>query len=132
MSSRSSANAQSILGIGTDIIEIGRISEAYARHGDRFLSRLFTKEERNYCERYSKPIPHYAGRFAAKEAILKALGTGLIGELSWTEIEVLNNRDGKPEVHLSPRLQTLYPLAHLFLSISHCESYATATAILVG
>ena len=117
-------------GIGTDIIEIARIQKAHERHGDRFLERILTEKERDYCAKYAKPWPNLAGRFAAKEAVLKALGTGLVGEMTWHEIEVLNNGEGKPEVYLSARLKTLYPKAHIFLSISHCETYATATALL--
>jgi len=72
------------------------------------------------------------GRFAGKEAILKALGTGLKPDITWQEIEILNDQQGKPEVYLSTRLQRSFPMTHLFVSISHCEEYATATAILVG
>lgn len=123
---------ESIQGVGTDIIDVRRIREAIDRHGDRFIDRLFTKNEKLYCQRYQDPILRYAGRFAAKEAILKALGTGLKPEITWQEIEILNDRQGKPEVQLSSRLKRLFPMTHLFVSISHCEDYATATAILVG
>lgn len=122
---------QSIAGIGTDIIEIDRIEEAINRHGERFLSRIFTEKERNYCERYADKTPHYAGRFAAKEAIVKALGTGFQFEMTWQDIEVINDSLGKPEVILSPRLKKTFPTAIFFLSISHCNKYATATAIIV-
>ncbi len=121
-----------VLGVGTDIIEIERIEEAIGRHGDRFLNRLFTEKEKKYCLRYKKPGTHFAGRFAAKEAILKAFGTGLQKEMTWKEIEIVNDRQGKPEVHLSERLKKIMAMDHIFISISHCESYATATAIVVG
>lgn len=121
-----------IQGVGTDIIEIGRIKEAIARHGDRFLDRLFTDKEKAYCLRYKDAVPHFAGRFAAKEAVLKAFGTGLNHEMTWKEIEILNDKQGKPEVHLSIRLRGVVPIDHIFLSISHCDAYATATAIVVG
>jgi holo-[acyl-carrier protein] synthase len=121
-----------INGVGTDIIEVRRIKEAIDRHGDRFIDRLFTNREKLYCQRYQDPIPRYAGRFAAKEAVLKALGTGLKPEIGWQEIEIVNDRQGKPEVHLSQRLKRTFPLTQIFVSISHCEEYATATAILVG
>ena len=123
---------ETINGVGTDIIEVRRIKEAIDRHGDRFIDRLFTKREKLYCQRYRDPIPRYAGRFAAKEAILKALGTGLRPEITWQEIEIMNDPQGKPEAHLSERLKRIFPMTHLFISISHCEEYATATAILVG
>lgn len=120
-----------IIGIGTDIIEIARIKQAIKKHGNRFLDRIFTSKEQKYCSKYANPLPNYAGRFAAKEAILKALGTGLVGEMSWQEMEIINDENGKPEVYLSDHLRSLYPRAHFLLSISHCKSYATATAILM-
>lgn len=119
-----------IQGLGTDIIEIERIRSALNDHGDRFLERLFTTDERTYCSRYADPVPHFAGRFAAKEAVVKALGTGIRLEVTWHEIEIINDPQGKPEVFLSPRLRNLFPNSNLFLSISHCHAYATATAIL--
>jgi holo-[acyl-carrier protein] synthase len=121
-----------VKGVGTDIIEIERIRVAIVRHGDRFLDRLFTEIEKKYCLRYKDAAPHFAGRFSAKEAVLKAFGTGLNKEMSWKEIEILNDKQGKPEVQLSVRLQGLLSIDHVFLSISHCDTYATATAIVVG
>lgn len=119
-----------ILGIGTDIIEVERIKNAILRHGSRFLETLFSEKERAYCDRFSHPSPHYAGRFAAKEAILKALGTGLQEGISWQDIEILNTPLGAPEVHLSSRMREKHPEACFLLTISHCHDYATATAIL--
>ncbi len=119
-------------GIGTDIIEIRRIHEAIERHGDRFIDRLFSNREKSYCRQYRDSVPRFAGRFAAKEAILKALGTGLKPDITWLEVEVINDVHGKPEVHLSDRLAQLFPHTRLLISISHCKEYATATAILVG
>lgn len=124
-------NSYNIQGVGTDIIEIQRIKEAIERHGERFLDRLFTPKEQEYCKRYKDATPHFAGRFAAKEAVLKALGTGLNPEITWQDIEILNDHQGKPEVHISANLGQRF-LAHIFLSISHCEMYATAMAIIVG
>lgn len=121
-----------IKGVGTDIIEIKRIKEAITRHGERFLDRLFTSQEIAYCLRYKDSTPRFAGRFAAKEAVLKAFGTGLSSEMTWKEIEILNDKQGKPEVQLSARLQGALSIDHIFLSISHCDTYATATAIVVG
>jgi holo-[acyl-carrier protein] synthase len=121
-----------VQGVGTDIIEIERIKEAIARHGDRFLDRLFTAKEKTYCLRYKDSIPRFAGRFAAKEAVLKAFGTGITQEMTWKEIEILNDKQGKPEVQLSARLRDVLSVDHIFLSISHCDAYATATAIVVA
>ena len=123
---------EEILGLGTDIIELKRIKEAVERHGKRFLARIFTDQERAYCEQHKDPTARFAGRFAAKEAIAKAFGTGFGEELSWKEIEVCNDAHGKPEVYLSERLKRSFPRTRLFVSISHCENYATATAILSG
>lgn len=129
---RSTSTAPTVKGVGTDIIEIERIRVAIDRHGDRFLDRLFTEAEKEYCLRYKDAPPRFAGRFAAKEAVLKAFGTGLSNEMSWKEIEIVNDKQGKPEVQLSVRLQGLLSIDHVFLSISHCDTYATATAIVVG
>lgn len=120
-----------ITGIGTDIIEIERIRNAYSRHNTRFLERLFTEKERIYCLKHNDPLPHIAGRFAAKEAIVKAMGTGFQDEISWTEIEVLNDPLGKPVVYLSADLRSRFEGAQFILSISHCQSYATATALMI-
>jgi holo-[acyl-carrier protein] synthase len=120
-----------IQGLGTDIIEVQRIREAIERHGDRFLNRLFTEQEKKYCCRYKDATPHFAGRFAAKEAVLKAFGTGLHPEITWKEIEIVNDPQGKPEVQLSTKLAQALSAACIFLSISHCQEYATATAIVV-
>jgi holo-[acyl-carrier protein] synthase len=119
-------NSSDILGIGTDIIEIRRIKEAIAQHGERFLKKIFTENEIAYCCRYRDASPHFAGRFAAKEAVSKALGTGLDASISWHQIEILNNPQGKPEVHLSLPLKNNLTF---LLSISHCREYATATVI---
>ena len=111
-----------IEGIGTDIIEIDRIRENIEKHGSQFLDRLFSKKEQDYCHKYKDPAPHFAGRFAAKEAISKALGTGFGAELSFLDIEIINDEMGKPVVTLSKKL-------NIHLSISHCNSFATATAL---
>lgn len=116
--------------IGTDIIEISRIKNAWMRHGDRFLDRIFTKKEQAYClSKKGSPERHFAGRFAAKEALSKALGTG-IGPVSWLDFEILNNPEGKPFAILSPYIIETYNPCFL-LSISHCHEYATATALLL-
>ncbi len=111
-----------IAGIGTDIIEIDRIRESIEKHGSHFLDRLFSKKEQDYCHKYKDSAPHFAGRFAAKEAIGKALGTGFGAELSFLDIEIINDESGKPVVLLEKELK-------IHLSISHCNSFATATAI---
>ena len=124
--------AVDILGIGTDIIEIDRIRKSIENHGYRLLARLFTTKEQDYCLKYKDPIPHFAGRFSAKEAIVKALGTGFGEHASWLDIEILNDSHGKPEVHLSSSINERLRNPRLLISISHCQEYVTATAIWIG
>ena len=116
-------------GIGNDIIEIERIRSNIERHGQHFLDRLFSQKEQDYCYKFKDSAPRFAGRFAAKEAIAKALGTGFGSELSWHDIEVLANEAGKPIVHLSEKALKHFNNPHLLVSISHSASYATAVAI---
>src|SRR5437016_843460 len=88
-------------GIGTDIIEIGRIEKIISRYGQKFLDRIFTKREQEYCLKHKMSSRHFAGRFAAKEAVVKALGTGITLHVAWTDIEILNDSQGKPFVSFS-------------------------------
>ncbi|MDN3506208.1 MAG: holo-ACP synthase [Simkaniaceae bacterium] len=118
-----------ILGLGNDIIEIERIKEAHAEHKQAFLNRLFTEKEQSYCLSQNDPHPRLAGRFAAKEAIAKALGCGFGAELSWKEIEILADESGKPVVHLSGELAARLAGTNLLVTISHCKAYASAVAI---
>lgn len=123
-----------ILAVGTDIIEIQRIKDALERRGELFMKKLLTPAECDYCMRFTPPFPRIAGRFAGKEAIAKAMGTGIGQELSWLDIEILNDRSGKPVVRFSEKaedlLKTLAPKGSILLSISHCKAFATATALL--
>lgn len=118
-----------ILGIGNDIIEIERIRIIIERYSQRFLNRLFTLKEQAYCLKRKNPALHFAGRFAAKEAVAKALGTGFSKGLDWTDIEILNDINGKPIVVPSDQLNELFNNPKLQISISHCHAYATAFAI---
>lgn len=118
-----------ILGVGIDILEIERIRQTLERHGVRFLNRLFTEFEQDYCLKHKDPAPHLAGRFCAKEAVVKALGTGFGQEASWKDIEIINDEKGKPNVQLSKWLSQTLPYKGIFLSISHCNSHVTAVAI---
>lgn len=124
-------NNLGIKGLGTDIIEIDRVRKSIERHGQHFLNRLFTQREQDYCYKYKDPVPHFAGRFAAKEAIVKALGTGFGSHVSWHDVEVLNDEHGKPLVKISPQVFEGLGVkaSEVLVSISHCESYATAMAI---
>lgn len=118
-----------IQGIGNDIVEISRVRQSIERHGLHFLNRLFTQREQDYCYKFQDPVPHFAGRFAAKEAIAKALGTGFGAHLAWHDVEVLNDDLGKPTVHISPNLQKQFKNPRILVSISHEINYATAVAI---
>jgi len=118
-----------IKGLGTDIVEVKRIARALERHKQIFLDKIYTQKEQSYCTRFSDATPHFAGRFAAKEACAKALGTGIGQEVSWLDLEIINNEKGQPEVILSPYARTIFPGIVFFLSISHSENYASATAI---
>lgn len=118
-----------ILGIGNDIIEIERIRKSIDTHGLRLLSRIFTTKEQDYCLKYKDPVPHFAGRFSAKEAIVKALGTGFGEHASWQDIEILNDSEGKPSVYFSKALEKRVRGTVMMVSISHCQLYVTAMAI---
>ena len=110
--------------VGTDIIEIYRIKEAINTLGQTFLNRVFTKVEQEYCEsKHQAKFQHYAGRFAAKEAIFKTLDDDSKHSISWTDIEIINDTTGKPFVKLP------VVISPVSVSISHCKEYATAVAI---
>src|SRR5437879_13822182 len=122
-----------IVGVGVDIIEISRIKAALERNGERFIARIFTASEQVYCEARRLREMHYAGRFAAKEAAFKALGTGWAGQIRWTDVEVESRESGPPRLKFYgaafERFQALgTTIAHL--SISHSRDYAAATALL--
>jgi len=121
-----------IVGHGIDLIECARIDKIRREHPDQFLSRILTPAERAYCERHRNPTPRIAGRFAAKEAILKVLGTGWRGAISWTDMEILNDDAGRPSVTLfgeCERLARQMGITTIQISITHTENYASASAI---
>ena len=125
-----------LLGHGIDLVSTARLGDLAQRHGDRFYERVFTAAERAYCEKSVKRrMEHLAGRFAAKEAVLKALGTGLTGGIAWTEVEVVRAPSGQPGVRLTGRAAQIAAergVTTWWLSISHIESHAVASAIAVG
>ncbi len=124
-----------ILGTGIDIVETARIAASIERHGDRFLARIFTDGEREYCSAMKAPIPFYAARFAAKEAVAKAFGTGITGQLGWRDIEVRRKASGEPFVVLhgeGAATAKRLGIAEIHLSISHADHYAVAHALAVG
>ena len=124
-----------IVGHGIDLVEMARVEKVWRDHPDRFLDRILTKSERVYCERHKNPLPHIAGRFAAKEAILKMLGTGWRGQIAWTDMEITNDEAGQPHVYLSGHTAEIAAsrgIERILLSITHAENYAAASAIGVG
>lgn len=124
-----------IVGLGTDIVEIDRIAGMIERHGDSFLDRVFTPAERAYCGGKRHAAQHYAGRWAAKEAAMKALGTGFVPGVGWHDFEVLPEQSGAPRLTLTggaaEKARSL-GIEAILVTMSHCKTYATATAIAVG
>lgn len=120
-----------LVGLGVDMVEVGRIKKALDRWGERFLRRVFTSEERSYCTRKAFPEQSLAARFAAKEAVLKAMGTGLSVGIRWTDVEIVNDKSGKPEVRLEKKITQRIDNKRILLSISHTKEFAIAQAILL-
>ncbi|MDR1963930.1 MAG: holo-ACP synthase [Planctomycetaceae bacterium] len=124
-----------IIGIGTDIIECERIERMIQRHGSHFTDRVFTACEIRYCTDRKSSDQHFAGRWAAKEAVLKSLGTGWISGIAWTDVEVVNEPSGAPRIHLhsgAAKIAGEKRIAHIQISISHCKSHAIAFAAAIG
>ncbi len=121
-----------IIGLGTDIVEIVRIGQMIEKHGELFLQRVYTEEEIRYCQKRREAMQHYAGRWAAKEAVMKTLGTGWTRGIGWRDIEVINRRGGQPTIRLSGGAGDYagkLGIDEVMITISHCRAYATATAV---
>ncbi len=121
-----------IFGIGTDITECLRIARMIERHGELFITRVYTDVEIAYCSTRKAATQHYAGRWAAKEAVLKALGTGWRRGISWRDIEVRNLPSGAPTIFLRGGAREVFEksaIQKMHISLSHCRSHATAYAI---
>jgi holo-[acyl-carrier protein] synthase len=121
-----------IIGLGTDIIEVVRIGEMIERHGEMFLQRVYTEQEIRYCQRRKAAMQHYAGRWAAKEAVMKTLGTGFSKGVGFKDIEVCTRRSGQPFMVLhggAEEVARRLGIDDVLISISHCRAYATATAL---
>ena len=124
-----------ILGVGIDIIEVARVKASYDRFGERFLNRLLLADEIAYCRLHKNPAPFLAARFAAKEAISKAFGTGIGAQLGWQDMEIQRKNSGEPFVVLHGKGEKLFKARkakRLLVSISHTENYAAVTAVLEG
>lgn len=122
-----------IVGLGIDVVEIDRIRALYQRHSDRFVGRILTNAEREYVLRHRDPTERLAGRWAAKEAAFKALGTGLDKGLRWQDVEVLPNADGKPELTFHGKASDItraLEANRIHVSISHSQLVAMAEVIL--
>jgi holo-[acyl-carrier protein] synthase len=121
-----------IVGLGIDIAEVARVKAAIERHGETFLRRIYTAKEQEYCERFKNKYERYAGRFAAKEAAMKALGTGWSRGVRWVDVEVVRERGGRPTMklageaaHIADRLN----VKNIVLSITHTADQAFAQVI---
>lgn len=123
-----------LIGLGCDIIETERIKNVLAKHGDRFLKRIFTEEEQAYCNSLKYPHKHYAARWAAKEAVSKAFTTGIGEHLDWTSVSVYHGSRKEPLVRLDAKGTALLQevgATHVWLSLSHIDTHAMAVAALV-
>jgi holo-[acyl-carrier protein] synthase len=124
-----------IHGIGIDVVEVARIAAAIGKHGEPFLARIFTPAERAYCEAHQIPAPHFAARFAAKEATAKALGTGLGAHANWLDLEVVRSPAGAPALHLrgaAAEFAAQQGITEVQISLTHSRDYAAANAIATG
>jgi holo-[acyl-carrier protein] synthase len=119
-----------IRGIGVDIIEIARIRRDIEALGPRFTEKMFTEGEIAYCNAKANPHQHFAARFAAKEAVSKALATGWAGEFRWKDVEVTNDPSGRPRILLHGRLKADLGTASIHLTLSHSEAHVVAMALI--
>lgn len=121
-----------ILAHGIDLVDCPRIEDMIKRHGSRFIDRVFTATEQAYADANKDRVEKLAGRFAAKEAILKLMGTGWRGKIAWTDIEVVNNAAGQPEVTLDGEVKKIADklgIKHISVSITHTANFAIASAV---
>ena len=121
-----------IVAHGIDLVDCSRIEAMIERHGERFVQRVFTAAEQAYAEANKNVIEKLAGRFAAKEAILKLMGTGWRGKIAWTDIEIINNSSGRPEVTLDGEVKKIankLGIKHISVSITHTANFAIASAV---
>lgn len=120
-----------VLGLGIDIIEIDRIKKSIELYGERFLNKVFTPEEIRYCSSKFNKFQHFAARFAAKEAVYKALASGWQAGLRWKDIEIQNDAAGMPSINTSGKLKSfLTDDTQLRISLSHSKNYVTSVAII--
>ena len=121
-----------IIAHGIDLVDCPRIEAMIERHGERFIQRVFTANEQAYAEANKNEIEKLAGRFAAKEAVLKLMGTGWRGKIAWTDVEIINNSSGQPEVNLGGEVEKIagkLGIKHISVSITHTANFAIASAV---
>ena len=125
-------DANMIHGTGVDLIEISRIKNSIQKYSGKFEERVFTSKEIDYCRSKADPFKHFAARFAAKEAVLKSLGTGMAEGISWKDMEILNQESGQPVLSLSGKGRDIFDslnLSTIHISMTHDKQYAVAQAI---
>ncbi len=116
-----------IIGIGTDIVEVSRIQEAIEKYGKRFLDKIYTQTEQDYCNTYNDTkYVHYAARFAAKESFSKVIGTGLSSGFKFIEVGIKNKESGEPVIDLTGGMAEKYGHYKTFVSLSHTDNNAIA------
>jgi holo-[acyl-carrier protein] synthase len=121
-----------IIAHGIDLVDFPRIEDMVKRHGERFLDRVFTAAEQKYANSNKNGIEKLAGRFAAKEAVMKLVGTGWRGKIAWTDIEVVNTETGQPQVKLSGEIRKIADklgITKISVSITHTANFAIASAV---
>ena len=124
-----------VIALGLDLVEVSRIRDLLGRHGERFKERMFSAAEQDYCENQAEPSMHYAARFAAKEAVAKALGTGFAEGVGWSDIEVLRADNGQPSIALhqgaAERARQL-GIAQVLVTLTHTKDAAAASVVALG
>ena len=124
-----------VIGIGTDIVECLRIAQMIERHAEQFINRIYTSHEVAYCSARKAATQHYAGHWAAKEAVLKSLGTRWTPKIRWVDVEIRSDAGGPPRIALGGGARELCEtlgITEIMISISHCRSHATAYALALG
>jgi holo-[acyl-carrier protein] synthase len=124
-----------VIGIGVDVVENERVATSIERFGDRFLGRIYLPDEIGYCQSMKHPVLHFSARFAAKEAVSKAFGTGIGSALGWKSVEVRRKPSGEPYVVLHERGRDLARkrgVREVMVSLSHSKYYSVANAVLIG
>jgi holo-[acyl-carrier protein] synthase len=124
-----------VIALGLDLVEVARIRDLLERHGERFKARTFTKAEQTYCDSQAEPAMHYAARFAAKEAVAKALGTGFAEGVGWADIEVARAESGQPSIALhdgaAERAQQI-GIQQVLVTLTHTRDAAAASVVALG